>query len=226
MVVRYETRYQEMMAQADVPTEALDGLLERLAEFVLPFAASLPSPWRGRAEEYVTGLLSSLEHKTAEGIAYLFDRDRQPLQRFLGQAEWDHRPLLEVLAGQVGDRIGEADGVIVFDPSAFAKKGTKSVGVGRQWCGRLGKIENCQVGVYMGYVSRKEHAIIDFRLYLPEEWAKDRTRRAEAGVPKDVAFKTRHALAPAMLKGAGRGSRTAGSRATTRWADRAHFAGN
>ena len=203
MVVRYETRYQEMMAQAEIPAEALDGLLERLAEFVLPFAASLPSPWRGRVEEYVTGLLSSLEHKTAEGIAYLFDRDRQPLQRFLGQAEWDFRPLLDVLAGQVGDRLGEADGVIVFDPSAFAKKGTKSVGVGRQWCGRLGKIENCQVGVYMGYVSRKEHALIDFRLYLPEEWAKDRRRRKEAGVPKDVAFKTRHALALEMLKGAG-----------------------
>lgn len=204
MIVRYAARYQDMMAQTEVLPETLDGLLERLAEFVLPFTASLPGCWRGRVADYAAGLLSSLEHKTAEGIAYLFDIDRQPMQRFLGQSEWDYRPLLKVLAGQVGDRIGEADGVIVFDPSAFAKKGTKSVGVGRQWCGRFGKVDNCQVGVYMGYVSRKEHALVDFRLYIPEAWAKDRARREEAGVPKHVTFQTRHALALEMLQGAGR----------------------
>jgi SRSO17 transposase len=203
MVVRYETRLEEMMAQAEVPPESVDGLLGRLGEFVRPFAASLPAPWRARATEYVTGLLSDLKHKTAEGIAYLLDRDRQPMQRFIGQAEWDHRPSLDLLARQVGDRLGEADGVIVFDPSAFAKKGASSVGVARQWCGRLGKVENCQVGVYMGYVSRTEHALVDFRLYLPEEWAKDKGRRKEAGVPREVRFQTRHELALEMLKGCG-----------------------
>jgi SRSO17 transposase len=89
--------------------------------------------------------------------------------------------------------------VIVFDPSAFAKKGTKSVGVARQWCGRLGKVENCQVGVYMAYVSRTDHAIVNIRLYLPQEWTKDRTRCKEAGVPKGVKFRTRHELALEML---------------------------
>jgi SRSO17 transposase len=73
------------------------------------------------------------------------------------------------------------------------------VGVARQWCGRLGKVENCQVGVYMGYVSRKEHAIVNTRLYLPKEWAKDRDRRKEAGVPKEIRFRTRHDLALEML---------------------------
>ena len=144
-------------------------------------------------------MLSGLEHKTAEGIAYLLDQDRQPLQRFIGQADWDHRPSLAILAEQVGQRLGDADGVIVFDPSAFAKKGDKSVGVARQWCGRLGKVENCQVGVYMGYVSRMEHALVNFRLYLPEEWAKDRGRRKEAGVPEEIQFQTRHELALEML---------------------------
>jgi SRSO17 transposase len=200
MVVRYENRLREMMAQAEVPPESLDGLLTRLEEFVMPFAASLPDAWQGRVTEYLTGLLSSLEHKTAEGIAYLFDGDRQPLQRFLGPSEWDHRPLIGVLVGQVADRIGEPDGVIVFDPSAFAKKGTKSVGVGRQWCGRFGKVDNCQIGVYMGYVSRTEHALVDFRLYLPEDWAKDRARRKEAGVPQEVKFQTRHEQALEMLQ--------------------------
>ena len=89
--------------------------------------------------------------------------------------------------------------MIVFDPSGFVKKGTKSVGVARQWCGRVGKTENCQVGVYMAYVSRKEHALVDTRLYLPEEWTKDRGRRKAAGVPRRVKFRTRHELALEML---------------------------
>ena len=89
--------------------------------------------------------------------------------------------------------------MIVFDPSAFAKKGTKSVGVARQWCGRLGKVENCQVGVFMAYVSRKEHALVNTRLYLPKEWTKDRARCKAAGVPKGIKFRTRHELALEML---------------------------
>src|SRR5262249_11014391 len=89
--------------------------------------------------------------------------------------------------------------VLVFDPSAFAKKGTKSAGVARQWCGRLGKVENCQVGVYLGYVSHEGHALVDSRLYLPREWTRDRQRCNEAGVPKGVRFATRHELALEML---------------------------
>jgi SRSO17 transposase len=85
--------------------------------------------------------------------------------------------------------------VIVFDPSAFAKKGTKSVGVARQWSGRLGKVDNCQVAIYMGYVSCKDHALVNTRLYLPEEWTKDRARCKAAGVPKATKFRTRHELA-------------------------------
>ena len=188
-----------MMAQAEVSPEAMLGLLDRLEAFVHPFCASLGAGERRRAAEYLTGLLSQLEHKTAEGIAYLLDQDRQPIQKFIGQADWDHRPALATLAAQVGERLGEPDGVIVFDPSAFAKKGNKSVGVARQWCGRLGKVENCQVGVYMGYVSRIEHALVNFRLFLPEEWTKDRARCRAAGVPREVRAPTRHELALEML---------------------------
>jgi SRSO17 transposase len=147
----------------------------------------------------LTGLLSKLPRKSGEAIAYLHDQQRQGLQNFVGSVPWDHKPILETLAGQVGRDLGEPDGVIVFDPSAFAKKGTKSVGVIRQWCGRLGKIENCQVGVFMAYVSRKEQALVNARLYLPVEWAKDSARRKEAGVPKEVKFRTRHQLALEML---------------------------
>ena len=73
------------------------------------------------------------------------------------------------------------------------------MGVARQWCGRLGKVENCQVGIYMGYVTRIEHTLVNVRLYLPEEWTKDRARRREAGVPKTIQFQTRHQLALEML---------------------------
>ena len=86
-------------------------------------------------------------------------------------------------------RSAEPDAVLVFDPSAFPKKGTASVGVQRQWCGRLGKVENCQVGVFLGYVSDADHALVDFRLYLPQEWAKDRKRRKRCGVPKEVKYR-------------------------------------
>ena len=74
--------------------------------------------------------------------------------------------------------------MLVFDPSAFPKKGTASVGVQRQWCGRLGKVENCQVGVFLGYVTDAEHVLVDFRLYLPREWAKDRKRRKQGRGPQ------------------------------------------
>jgi SRSO17 transposase len=89
--------------------------------------------------------------------------------------------------------------VIVFDPSGFVKKGTRSAGVARRWCGRVGKTDNCQVGVYMAYVSRKEHALVDARLYLPKEWTKDRGRCKAAGVPREVGFRTRRQLALEML---------------------------
>jgi SRSO17 transposase len=197
---RFEGRLVEMLAQAQVSPDSIDGLLTRLDEFIVPFAVTLSEPEQRRhAAEYVTGLLSKLEHKTGEAIAYIHDQERQGIQKLIGHVPWDHQPPLTTLARQVGQELGEVDGVIVFDPSGFPKKGTKSVGVARQWCGRLGKIENCQVGVYLAYVSRKEHAIVNMRLYLPKEWTKDRTRRKEAGIPTSIKFCTRHELALEML---------------------------
>ncbi len=108
---------------------------------------------RRHTVEYLTGLISKLEHKTGEGIAYLHDQERQGLQKFIGLSPWDHSSLLRTLAKQVGNELGEPDGVIVFDLSGFVKKGTKSVGVMRQWCGRVGKKENCQAAIFMGYAS-------------------------------------------------------------------------
>lgn len=202
---RYEVRLAQMLAQAEVSPELMRGLFDRLDAFVAPFATSLGRPEQRRhAAEYLTGLLSKLPRKSGEAIAYLHDHRRQGLQNFLGSVPWDDKPLLATLARQVGHDLGEPDAVIVFDPSAFAKKGTKSVGVARRWCGRLGKVESCQVGVFMGYASRKEQALVNTRLYLPEGWAKDRPRRKAAGVPVAVRFRTRHQLALEMLDECGK----------------------
>jgi SRSO17 transposase len=201
---RYDLRMKELMAEAVVPPQVFLGMLSRLTRFVEPFGLSLgTSEQRRHTQEYVAGLLSNVRRKNIESLAYLYDQERRALQKFIGECPWDHRPLLELLACQVGQELGEPDGVIVFDPSAFPKKGTKSAGVARQWCGRLGKVENCQVGIYMGYVSRKNHALVNMRLYLPREWTKDRKRCKAAGIPSETKFRTRHELALEMLDNAG-----------------------
>jgi SRSO17 transposase len=197
---RFRVRLDELLDDAQVRPSVLRGVLPRLESFLQPFVEILQTPeQQTNTRHYVQGLLSDLDGKDVESIAYLHDRERQGLQKFIGQAKWDHQPLLTELVRQVGTELGETDGVLVFDPSAFPKKGTESVGVQRQWCGRLGKIDNCQVGIYLGYVSRHEHALVDFRLYLPKEWANRKRRRQKAGVPAAVRFRTRHELILEML---------------------------
>jgi len=198
---RFEARKQEILGEAEIKPEVANGMLRHLEQFAEPFMASLGRrEARQNARVYVSGLLSDLERKNVESIAYRHDQDRRGLQRFIGEAPWEHQPLLAELASQVGSQLGEADGVIVFDPSAHKKCGNDSVGVQRQWLGRLGKIDNGQVGIYMGYASRKEHALVDVRLYLPKDWAKDKIRRKKCGVPKEIRYQTRHELALDMLK--------------------------
>lgn len=200
MEERFPLRLQELLEGAVCGPKVMAGIRDHLVEFLKPYIAGYDvTAQKTHVHEYVQGLISKIARKTGEAIAYFHDRGRQGLQKFIGLASWDHALLLRTLAKQVGERIGQADGVIVFDPSAFAKKGQKSVGVARQWSGRLGKVENCQVGVFMGYVSRREHALVGVRLYLPREWTDDRARCIEAGVPTGTKFRTRHELALEML---------------------------
>src|SRR6516225_11263597 len=197
---RFRIRLEELRGDAEGDLRVVNGLMPRLEEFLEPFVERLQrSEQRQNAYRYVAGLVSDLEAKNAEAIAYLHDQDRQALQIFIGQSPWDYRPLWSVLGEQVRSELGAPDAVLVFDPSAFPKKGTESVGVQRQWCGRLGKVENCQVGIYLGYVSRCEHALVDVRLYLPKQWAERKRRRQKAGVPASVRFRTRHELSLEML---------------------------
>jgi SRSO17 transposase len=201
---RYRLRKQQLLDECEVPPEVFQGGIERLAEFARPFAECLARrEQRDHARTYLAGLVSDLKHKTAESIAYRHDQQRHGLQHFVGSSTWDHRPLLGELACQVGHELGTPDGVIVFDPSGFPKKGRASAGVQRQWLGRLGKVDNGQVGVFMAYASHREHALVDVRLYLPKSWARDRARRKRCGIPRAVRYRTRHELALEMLKETG-----------------------
>ena len=201
MEATYEVRKEELLDECTVAPQVFDQVMPRLERFMKPFVASLARKEQvDHASTFVQGLLSDLEHKNVESIAYRFGQGRMPLQWFVGVSSWDHEPLRDELVRQVGERLGETDGVIVFDPSGFHKSGRNSVGVARQWCGRLGKVDNCQVAVYMGYASRFEHALVDTRLFLPKEWAGDKERRKKAGVPRQVRFHTRHQLCLKMLQ--------------------------
>ena len=145
---RFELRKQQLIEDAELKSELSKGMLDRLETFVEPFAATLGRrEMKENAQQYVGGLLSDLERKNVESIAYRNDRDRRAFQRFIGISPWDFRPLEKELVRQVGQDLGQDDGVIVFDPSGHKKCGHESVGVQRQWIGRLGKVENCQVGI-------------------------------------------------------------------------------
>lgn len=200
----FEGRKQELLDECKIAPEVFDRVMPRLERFMDPFVECfVRSEQVEHAHTFVQGLLSDLEHKNAESIAYRFGQERMPLQWFLGISDWDHEPLRDELIRQVGQTLGDDDGVLVFDPSGFPKSGRQSVGVARQWCGRLGKVDNCQVAVYMGYVSRHEHALVDVRLYLPKEWTTDKQRCRKAGVPKGIRYRSRHQLCLEMLKAHG-----------------------
>jgi SRSO17 transposase len=198
---RFEVRKQEILKEADIKPQVIDGMLKRLEQFAQPFITSfVRREPKENAKIYICGLLSDLQRKNVESIAYRYDRPREALQKFIGQSPWCHNPLQQELVKQVGLEICQDDGVIVFDPSGHKKCGNNSVGVQRQWLGRLGKVDNGQVGVYMGYASHKEHALVDERLYLPKKWANNKTLRKKCGVPKHIRYQTRHELALDMLK--------------------------
>ncbi len=193
-------RREELLSDCMVSPDVFNQMVDRLGEFVMPYQHVLETEAGQRnVHLYLQGLLSHLPGKNAEDIATFVDIERQVMQAFMGTAPWDHRPLIHVLVDEVADRWGEPDGIIAFDPSSFPKRGTHSVGVKRQWCGHRGKVDNCQVGVFMGYVCDHDHALLDFRLSLPEDWARDEQRRQECHVPKAVRYHTRHEQCLEML---------------------------
>jgi SRSO17 transposase len=157
---------------------------------------------RRRARLYVLGLLSGSERKNSWTIAELAgDRSPEGMQRLLNHYRWDAGAVRDVVRGYVLGSLADSSGVVVADETGFLKKGTKSAGVQRQYSGTAGRIENCQLGVFLTYVSAKGRALIDRELYLPEgSWCDDRERCREAGIDDEVEFETKPGLARRMLE--------------------------
>src|SRR5882672_7000575 len=200
MHTMWAQRREELLSDCIVFPDVLTQMVDRLGEFVVPYQQALETEaGQHPMHLYLQGLLSHVPRKNAEKIATLVDVERQVIQDFIGTIPWDHRPLGTVLVGQVADRLGQPDGIIAFDPSSFPKRGAHSVGVKRQWCSHRGKVDTGQVGVFMGYVSGQEHALLDFRLSLPEEWTRDEPRRQACHVPPEVRYQTRHEQCLEML---------------------------
>jgi SRSO17 transposase len=193
-----------LLADAEVSAAAVRGCQQRLERFLQRY---LPRFYREEhrelAQVVLQGKLSKLERKTSEPIAYLADRPRKPVQHFVGAGCWDDEAVMTELRQHVAEELAEAEAVLVVDPSGFAKKGTASCGVDRQWCNRLGKVDNCQVGVFLAYVSAKGYALVDRQLYLPQEWAEDRKRRRQTHVPKEVVFQESWRIGLALLDRSG-----------------------
>src|SRR4051812_1665549 len=204
-----------LLADATVRSEDVQACHDHLTDFLKRY---LPLFYRRELRELaalvIRGRLSGLERKTSEPIAHQAGRPRKPVQHFVGQGAWDDETVMAELRGHVADEMGDPQGGLIVDGSGFAKKGTASCGVARQWCGRLGKGENCQVGVFLGYAAPGGHALVDRRLYLPKDWAADPSRRRRTHVPKTVAFQEPWRIALDLLDRSA-GCRTAGSPGTT-----------
>jgi SRSO17 transposase len=156
---------------------------------------------RSRAIAYLAGLLSPIERKNSWQLAEITgDTTPYGFQHLLGRADWDPNALRDHLLTYVSDYLEEQDVVGVLDETGFLKKGTHSVGVARQYSGTAGRIENCQIGVFLAYASSRGHTLLDRELYLPKEWTDDRDRCEVAGIPQERTFATKPALAVQMLK--------------------------
>ena len=157
---------------------------------------------RGHFFRYMVGQFSKLERKSIEPIALNVENGVvRPMQRFVSDAEWNDDKILSKYHTLVGDDLGSDDAALIFDESGFVKKGNHSIGVAKQYCGNIGKVENCQVGVFAAYVSQNGYSLLDKRLYIPEKWFNNdyEIRRKKCKLPEPIEFKTKPQLAVEMF---------------------------
>ena len=191
---------QALLDETLVHPQTLRSCQQRLTAFL---ARYLPLFYRVEQAQnavcVIEGLLSNLERKTCEPIARQHGVQRKPIQFFVGSGKWNDEAVMREMRAHAVEEFGDANGVLVFDASSFAKKGAHSCGVQRQWCGRLGKIENCQTGLFLAYATAESCAPLDRRLFLSETWAADLERRNETHVPEEIVFRKKWEMALDML---------------------------
>ena len=204
MILRHAGWHPELVPWMTLTEAEVAGLADELLQFHAQFHACF-----GRIEHrrlglaYLSGLLSNNTAKSVEPIALAFlDAEAvRPLQRFMKSYRWDHTTMEATHQALLAGTLAEPDGMLTVDSCEFPKKGTESVGVARQYCGAVGKVENCQSGVFVGYASRKGYGLVTSRLYLPQSWCtpEQAERRQATRVPEDVGFQTKPQIAKALL---------------------------
>jgi len=153
---------------------------------------------------YLRGLLGDTQRKTVERMALELGKNVRDMQHFIGQSPWQKEPVVVIHQGLIASSAGEADGVMLIDESGIVKQGQDSVGVASQYCGSVGKVANSQVGVHLGYASRKGYSLVDSRLFMPDEWFDEAhaERRAACGVPQDLTYQTKPEIGLELLHAA------------------------
>ena len=157
-----------------------------------------------RSQTYVHGLLGNATRKNVEQMALGLGEKVRSQQYFVGQSQWEREPVIAIHQRLLGEDLGEEDGVMLIDESSVVKQGRESVGVAAQYCGSVGKIANGQVGVYLGYASRKGYSLIEGQLFMPDKWFEKEhaERRKACGVPEDLTFKTKPEIGLELLESA------------------------
>lgn len=187
----------------DIDKQDVENFAENLkgfhGEFKDCFQRSEP---RQHFFKYMAGQLSKLERKSIEPIAFEIEGGNvRGMQKFLSNTYWDEKKILSRYWNMINEDMGDKEGVLIFDECGFPKKGNDSVGVAKQYCGVLGKVENCQVGVFSAYASSQGYTLVDKRLFLPEKWFTEGSddRRKKCNVPEELEFKTKPQLAVEMF---------------------------
>jgi len=153
--------------------------------------------------KYMVGQFSDIERKSIEPIALKVVAGQvRPMQRLISDVIWDRKKIMQKYRSMVNEDLGDRNGVLIFDETGFVKKGDESAGVGKQYCGSVGKVENCQVGVFAAYASRHGYCLLDARLFIPDKWFSDdyAKKRTKCQFPEDLEFNTKPQLAVAMFR--------------------------
>src|SRR4051812_23020452 len=191
---------QAILADAVLTPEAVRGCQDQLTRFLGRYLPRFRRrEQRHNAALIIRGRLSGLQRKTCEPIAVEAGVHRKPIQFLVGAGKWDDEAVMAELRGHVAEELGDGRAVLILDASTFPKSGADSCGVGRQWCGRLGKPENCQRGIFLAYAAAGGYAPLDRRLYLPEDRAGDPARRAKCNVPEEVEFRQGWRIAAELI---------------------------
>ena len=187
----------------DLVKDDVKGFMNELRGFHEQFADCFQrSESREHFFNYMAGQFSPLERKSIEPIALAIkDANVRSMQRFVSDAPWDDNKMIVNYRNIVNDDIGSPDGALIFDESGFVKKGQDSIGVARQYCGTIGKVDNCQVGVFAAYASEHGYTLVDKRLFIPEQWFTENysRRREKCKLPEDAVFRTKPQLAVEIL---------------------------